>query len=90
MEQSKKEILPGTLDLMILNSLSILGLHVYGIARRIEKIIGDQLQLNQEIYPVLLHLEQMSWISSKWYLSGNNRRARYYSITSRREEAACC
>src|SRR5262245_58750063 len=83
MEQQKNEVLPGTLNLMVLKTLSTLGpLHGYGIARRIEQISGNRLQLNQgTIYPALLGLEQMGWISSKWGVSGNNRRAKYYSIT---------
>src|SRR5262245_17031729 len=83
MEQHKNEVLPGTLNLMVLKTLSILGqLHGYGIARRIEQISGNLLQLNQgTIYPALLNLEQMGWISSKWGVSENNRRAKYYSIT---------
>jgi PadR family transcriptional regulator PadR len=83
MEQNKNEILPGTLNLMVLKTISTLGpLHGYGIARRIEQISGDRLQLNQgTIYPALLNLEQMGWISSKWGVSENNRRAKYYSIT---------
>src|SRR5262249_24548379 len=81
MEQQKNEVLPGTLNLMVLKTLSTLGpLHGYGIARRIEQTSGDRLQLNQgTIYPALLHLEQMGWISSKWGVSENNRRAKYYS-----------
>ena len=83
MKQQKNELLPGTLNLMVLKTLSALGaLHGYGIARRIEQISGNQLQLNQgTIYPALLHLEQLGWISSKWGVSENNRRARYYLIT---------
>jgi PadR family transcriptional regulator PadR len=83
MEQQKNEVLPGTLNLMVLKTLSTLGsLHGYGIARRIEQISGNLLQLNQgTIYPALLHLGQMGWISSKWGVSENNRRAKYYSIT---------
>ncbi len=83
MEQQKNELLPGTLNLMVLKTLSTLGsLHGYGIARRIEQISGNQLQLNQgTIYPALLSLEQMGWIRSKWGVSENNRRAKYYSIT---------
>ena len=67
MEQQKNEVVPGTLNLMVLKTLSTLGpLHGFGIARRIEQISGNALQLNQgTIYPALLHLEQMGWISSK-------------------------
>jgi len=81
--QSKNEILPGTLNLMVLKTLDTLGpLHGYGMARRIEQISRDVVQLNQgTIYPALLQLEQMGWIKSKWGMSENNRRAKYYSIT---------
>jgi PadR family transcriptional regulator, regulatory protein PadR len=83
MEKNKNDLLPGTLNLMILKTLDTLGtLHGYGVARRIEQISGNLLQLNQgTIYPALLQLEQMGWIRSKWGISENNRRARYYSIT---------
>jgi PadR family transcriptional regulator, regulatory protein PadR len=83
MEQQRNEVLPGTLNLMVLKTLSTLGpLHGYGIARRIEQISGNALQLNQgTIYPALLHLEQMGWIKSEWGVSENNRRAKYYAIT---------
>jgi len=83
MDQNKNNLLPGTLNLMILKTLETLGpLHGYGIARRIEQISADRFQLNQgTMYPALLNLEQMGWISSKWGVSENNRRAKYYSIT---------
>lgn len=83
MKPSKTEILPGTLNLMILKTLDTLGpLHGYGIARRIEQISRNVVELNQgTIYPALLQLEQSGWIRSKWGVSENNRRAKYYSIT---------
>src|SRR5581483_3535697 len=83
MGQDKHDILPGTLNLMVLKTLDSLGpLHGYGIARRIEQTSGDLLQLNQgTIYPALLQLEQMGWIATEWGVSDNNRRAKYYSIT---------
>jgi PadR family transcriptional regulator, regulatory protein PadR len=83
MSQEKNALLPGTLNLMILKTLETLGpLHGYGIARRIEQISADRFQLNQgTMYPALLNLEQMGWISSKWGVSENNRRAKYYAIT---------
>ena len=83
METDKNVILPGTLNLMVLRTLATIGpLHGYGIARRIEQISGDLLQLNQgTIYPALLQLEQMGWITSEWGVSENNRQAKYYSIT---------
>jgi PadR family transcriptional regulator, regulatory protein PadR len=83
MAKTRNEIMPGTLNLMVLKTLHTMGtLHGYGIARRIEQISGDVVQLNQgTIYPSLLQLEQMGWIKSKWGASENNRRAKYYSIT---------
>jgi transcriptional regulator len=76
-------ILQGTLDLMVLQTLAGLGpLHGYGIARRIEQISADALQLNQgTIYASLLRLQQRGWISSEWGTSENNRKAKYYSLT---------
>jgi transcriptional regulator len=78
------EVPYGTLDLMVLKTLAVLGpLHGYGIARRIEQVAGDALSLNQgTIYPALLRLEQKRWISSEWGTSENNRRARFYRITA--------
>ncbi len=81
---SKHEVLPGTLTLLILKTLATLGpLHGYGIARRIEQVSDDLLELNQgTIYPALLKLEQMGWIRTKWSTSENNRKAKYYSLTA--------
>ena len=82
-KDTKQEVLPGTLNLLILKTLATLGpLHGYGIARRIEQVSGDLLELNQgTIYPALLKLEQMGWIRTRWSTSENNRRAKYYSLT---------
>jgi PadR family transcriptional regulator PadR len=79
----KADILQGTLDLMVLQTLEAMGtLHGYGIARRIEQISEDVLQLNQgTIYASLLRLQQRRWISASWGTSDNNRRAKYYAIT---------
>ena len=73
----------GTLDLMVLKTLDVMGpLHGYGIARRIEQVAQGSLALNQgTIYPALLRLEQKGWIKSEWGASENNRRARFYEIT---------
>ena len=78
------EIPYGTLDLMVLKTLTGLGpQHGYGIARRIEQVAQGSLNLNQgTIYPALLRLEQKAWIKSEWGTSENNRRARFYSITA--------
>ena len=78
-----KDVRQGTLALMLLKTLDVLGpLHGYGIARRIEQISGDLLTLNQgTLYPVLLKLEQEGSITSEWGASENNRRARFYRLT---------
>jgi transcriptional regulator len=83
MSDSKSDILQGTLDLMVLQTLAAMGpLHGYGIARRIEQISEDVLQLNQgTIYASLLRLQQRRWISASWGTSENNRRAKFYAIT---------
>jgi transcriptional regulator len=79
----RSEVLQGTLDLMILKALDAMGpLHGYGIARRIEQVSHDVLQLNEgTVYTALLRLQQQSWISTEWGTSENHRRARFYSIT---------
>lgn len=79
----KVDVQQGTLALMILKTLEVLGpLHGYGIARRIEQISGDVLAVNQgTLYPVLLRLEQEGAIASEWGASENNRRARFYRLT---------
>jgi transcriptional regulator len=83
MAETKSDILQGTLDLMVLQTLDAMGpLHGYGIARRIEQISEDVLQLNQgTIYASLLRLQQRRWISGSWGTSDNNRRAKFYAIT---------
>jgi PadR family transcriptional regulator, regulatory protein PadR len=83
MMNDKQDVLYGSLALMVLRTLETLGpQHGWGIARRIEQISGDALALNQgTLYPALLRLEQMGWISSKWGVSENNRRAKFYSVT---------
>src|SRR5215471_8839110 len=81
--KDKTAVLQGTLALMVLKTLDVLGpLHGYGIARRIEQISGDLLTVNQgTLYPVLLKLEQEGSIASEWGTSENNRRARFYRLT---------
>src|SRR5262249_7344592 len=81
--KDKKDVLQGTLALMVLKTLDVLGpLHGYGIARRIEQISGDLLAVNQgTLYPLLLKLEQEGAIESDWGASENNRRARFYKLT---------
>jgi PadR family transcriptional regulator, regulatory protein PadR len=83
MGRQKIEVQQGTLALMVLKTLDVLGsVHGYGIARRIEQISGDLLAMNQgTLYPVLLKLEQEGAIASEWGTSENNRRARFYRLT---------
>ena len=83
MAEEKTDILQGTLDLMVLQTLEAMGpLHGYGIARRIEQVSEDMLQINQgTIYASLLRLQQKRWISASWGVSDNNRKAKFYSIT---------
>jgi PadR family transcriptional regulator PadR len=83
MGESRSEILQGTLDLMVLQTLEAMGpLHGYGIARRIEQVSEDALQLNQgTIYAALLRLQQRRWISASWGTSDNNRKAKFYALT---------
>jgi len=83
MPPPKTEVLQGTLDLLVLKTLDTLGpTHGFGIALRIQQVSKDLLQLNQgTLYPALLRLEQRGLISSRWGVSENNRKAKYYSLT---------
>jgi transcriptional regulator len=82
-EPSKSPILQGTLDLMVLKTLDTMGpMHGFGIARRIEQVAEDALQVNQgTIYLCLVRLVQQGWISAAWGTSENNRKAKFYTIT---------
>lgn len=92
MAASKGEVLQGTLDLMVLKTLDTMGaLHGYGISQRLQQVSEQLLKLNQgTMYPALLRLEQKGWISSKWGVSENNRKAKFYALTrsGRRQLAA--
>lgn len=78
------ELLPGTLDLLILKSVSLGKLHGYGVLLRIEQITGGALQIQQgALYPALYRLETQGLIDSEWGVSDNNRRAKYYRLTAR-------
>jgi transcriptional regulator len=83
MAAKRIEILQGTLDLLILKTLDVLGpMHGWGIARRIEQVSNNLLYLNQgTIYPALLRLEQKGWVSAVWGNTEHNRRARFYQLT---------
>ncbi len=82
--KEKPDVLQGTLALMVLKTLDVLGpQHGWGIARRIEQISGDLLAVNQgTLYPLLLRLENEGSIASEWGASQNNRRARFYRLTA--------
>lgn len=83
MADSKSEILQGTLDLMVLKTLDAMGpMHGYGIARRIEQLSEDALQVNQgTVYLCLIRLVQKGWIKAEWGTSENNRKAKFYTIS---------
>jgi PadR family transcriptional regulator, regulatory protein PadR len=83
MGESKLDLLQGTLDLMVLQTLMAMGpQHGYGIARRIEQTSADEVLLNQgTIYASLVRLQQHGWIAAEWGTSDNNRKAKFYSIT---------
>jgi PadR family transcriptional regulator, regulatory protein PadR len=85
MGDSKLDLLQGTLDLMVLQTLAAMGSqHGYGIARRIEQVSGDEVLLNQgTIYASLVRLQQRGWIAAEWGTSDNNRKAKFYDITKR-------
>ena len=83
MAESKLDLLQGTLDVMVLQTLAALGpQHGYGIARRIEQVSGDEVLLNQgTIYASLVRLQQRCWIAAEWGVSDNSRKAKFYTIT---------
>lgn len=81
---ARREVLQGTLDLLVLKTLETMGpMHGWGIARRLEQVSENVLQMNQgTVYPALLRLEQAGWIRSDMGMSENNRRARFYRLTA--------
>ena len=83
MTPTKMDVMQGTLDLLVLKTLEVLGpMHGWGIARRIEQVSDDALSLDQgTLYPALVRLQQRGWITARWGTSENNRRARYYALT---------
>jgi transcriptional regulator len=82
--QAKADVLQGTLDLMVLQTLAMLGaLHGYAIAERLEQVSAGALRLNMgTLYPALMRLEQRGFAKGEWGVTGNNRKARYYRITA--------
>ena len=83
-QQTSDSILQGTLDVLILKTLSLGENHGWAIAERIQQVSGDVLRVNQgSLYPALYRLERQRWISSAWDTSDNNRRAKYYALTAK-------
>ena len=82
-EVPRTDLLPGTLDLMVLRTLTTMGpQHAYAIATRIEQVSGDLIRLNQgTLYPALVRLEQQGWIKGTWGTTEKNREAKFYAIT---------
>jgi len=82
-ETSRVDLLPGTLELIVLRTLTVMGpQHAYGIAARIEQVANEALRLNQgTLYPALVRLEQKGWIKGTWQTTENSREAKYYAIT---------
>lgn len=77
------ELLPGTLDMLILKAVSLKPLHGYGVLQRIQQISGDALEIPQgSLYPALYRLEHQELIAAEWGVSENNRRAKYYTVTA--------
>ena len=91
MGKDKLDLLQGTLDVMVLQTLQAMGpRHGYGIARRIEQVSGDEVLLNQgTIYASLVRLQQRGWIESEWGRSQSNRKAKFYRITAAGSRALC-
>ena len=82
MASTKRDLLPGTLDMLILKTLSVQPLHGYGIAQHIQRLSHDVLRVEEgSLYPALQRMRQKGWITAEWQKTTNNQRARYYTIT---------
>ena len=82
MTKPKSDLLQGTLDLLILRTLSMQAMHGWGISQRIQQLSDGVLSINQgSLYPALYRLERQGWIAAEWGSSDNNRKAKYYSLT---------
>ena len=88
MREAQAEVLRGTLDLLILKTLTLAPMHGWGISQRLQQISNGMFEINQgSLYPALQRLEQKRWISATWESSENNRRAKYYELTARGRKA---
>ncbi len=84
MNDTKAEILQGTLDMLILKALTLGPLHGYGVARWIQEVTGDRLEVEEgSLYPALYRMNRRDWISSEWGVSEHNRRAKFYALTAK-------
>ena len=80
---NKRDLLPGTLDMLILGTLAVQSMHGYGIAQHIKQLSRDVLQVDEgSLYPALQRMRQRGWLTAEWGTTPNNQRARYYSITA--------
>jgi transcriptional regulator len=87
MASGKRDLLPGTLDMLILKTLSVSPMHGYGIAQHIKRLSRDVLQVEEgSLYPALQRLRHRGWLKAEWGQTPNNQRARYYSITAKGRE----
>jgi len=87
MASGKRDLLPGTLDMLVLKTLSVSPMHGYGIAQHIKRLSGDVLQVEEgSLYPALQRLRQRGWLRAEWGQTPKNQRARYYTITARGRE----
>ena len=83
MPPAKRDLLPGTLDMLILSSLSVQTMHGYAIAQHIQRLSQDKLRVEEgSLYPALKRMRQKGWIKAQWGQTPNNQRARYYTITA--------
>ena len=82
MTSRKRELLPGTLDMLILKTLSVQTMHGYGVAQHLQRLSDDVIQVEEgSLYPAFHRMRQKGWIKAEWRQTPNNQRARYYSIT---------
>ena len=87
MASGKRDLLPGTLDMLVLRTLSVSAMHGYGIAQHIKRLSRDVLQVEEgSLYPALQRLRQRGWLKAEWRRTPNNQRARYYTITAKGRE----
>jgi len=81
---ARRDLLPGTLDMLILNTLTVQAMHGYGIAQHIRRVSGDVIQVEEgSLYPALQRMRQKGWIKAEWGTTSNNQRARYYTLTAK-------